>query len=108
MLAVDPDLDDFAYAAESYDAAILIALAAIAAGDDSGASIARRMLVAVSKEGTKCTTFKECAGLLEDGEDIDYDGVSGPVEFSDVGDPSQATSASTSTAPTTTYTNRRG
>ncbi len=86
MLEVNPDLDDFSYAPESYDAAILIALAAIAAGDDSGESISAN-LVAVSKEGTKCTTFEECAGLLEDGEDIDYDGVSGPVEFSDAGDP---------------------
>ena len=29
--------------------------------------------------------------LLEDDEDIDYDGVSGPVEFNDKGDPSEAT-----------------
>ena len=28
--------------------------------------------------------------LLEDGEDIDYDGVSGPIELSDKGDPTSA------------------
>jgi ABC-type branched-subunit amino acid transport system substrate-binding protein len=104
MLAVNPDLNDFSYGPESYDAGILIALAAIAAGDDSGESIAAN-LVAVSKEGTKCTTFEECAGLLEDGEDIDYDGVSGPVEFSDAGDPTQATIGIYQYGPDNTYTN---
>jgi ABC-type branched-subunit amino acid transport system substrate-binding protein len=104
MLSVNPDLNDFSYGPESYDAAVLIALAAIAAGDDSGESIAAN-LVDVSREGTKCTTFEECAGLLEDGEDIDYDGVSGPVEFSDVGDPTQATIGIYQFGPDNTYTN---
>ena len=103
-LEVDPALEDFSYAPESYDAVILIALAAIAAGDDGGEAIASR-LVEISKEGTKCTTFEECAGLLEDGEDIDYDGASGPVEFSDVGDPTQATIGIYQYGPDNTYTN---
>ena len=85
-----PDLGEFAYAAESYDATILVALAATAAGDDSGEAIASQMQ-AVSEGGTKCTSFKECLDLLKDDEDIDYDGVSGPVEFNDAGDPSEAT-----------------
>ena len=104
LLGVNPDLNDFSYAPESYDAAILIALAAIAAGDDSGESISAN-LVAVSRDGTKCTTFEECAGLLEDGEDIDYDGVSGPVEFSEAGDPTQATVGIYQYGPDNTYTN---
>lgn len=90
LLAVDPELKDFSYAPESYDAAILIALAAIAAGDDSGEAIAAN-LQAVSAGGEKCTEFQTCADLLADGTDIDYDGRSGPVEFSDAGDPTQAT-----------------
>jgi ABC-type branched-subunit amino acid transport system substrate-binding protein len=104
MLEVNPDLNDFSYGPESYDATVLIALAAIAAEDDSGESIAAN-LVDVSKGGTKCTTFEECAGLLEDGEDIDYDGVSGPVEFSDAGDPTQATIGIYQYGPDNTYTN---
>jgi branched-chain amino acid transport system substrate-binding protein len=104
MLAVDPDLVDFSYGPESYDAAILIALAATAAEDDSGTSISSR-LVEISKEGTKCTGFQECADLLADGEDIDYDGVSGPVEFSDAGDPTQATIGIYQYGPDNTYTN---
>ena len=31
-------------------------------------------IINVSRDGTECTTFEECADLLEDGEDIDYDG----------------------------------
>jgi ABC-type branched-subunit amino acid transport system substrate-binding protein len=90
LLEVDPELDSFSYAAESYDAAVLIALAAEAAGDDSGQSIASE-LVNVSRDGTKCTAFAECKELLEGGEDIDYDGISGPIEFSEQGDPTVAT-----------------
>jgi branched-chain amino acid transport system substrate-binding protein len=86
---VSPGLDEFAYAAESYDATILVALAAEAAGDDSGESIASQMQ-AVSAGGEKCTSYADCLALLQDDQDIDYDGVSGPVEFNDAGDPSEA------------------
>lgn len=89
LLGVDPDLDEFAYSAESYDATIVSALAAIAAGSDAGDAIATEV-VGVTKEGTKCTSFEECAGMLEDGEDIDYDGVSGPIELGDTGSPTAA------------------
>jgi branched-chain amino acid transport system substrate-binding protein len=85
-----PDLTEFAYAPEAYDATILVALAAQAAGDDSGESIASEMKN-VSTGGTECTSFKECLDLLENDEDIDYNGVSGPVEFNDAGDPAEAT-----------------
>ena len=72
----------------------------------SGASIASKMQD-VSAGGEKCTSFKDCLALLKDEKDIDYDGVSGPVEFNDKGDPSEARSASTSTAPTTTTPSSR-
>ena len=89
LLAVDPSLTVFSYAGESYDAAMLIALAAIAAESDAGEDIAKE-LQAVSTGGTKCTTFADCKKALEAGEDIDFDGVSGPVEFSEKGDPTEA------------------
>lgn len=76
----DPNLTQFRYAAEAYDATILAALAAIVAGDDSGASIAAS-LVDVSKGGIKCTSFSECIEVLKTGDDIDYDGIAGPVNF---------------------------
>jgi branched-chain amino acid transport system substrate-binding protein len=86
---VAPNLSEYAYAPESYDATILVALAAQAAGDDAGASIASKMQE-VSAGGEKCTSYKDCLALLQDDKDIDYDGVSGPVEFNDAGDPSEA------------------
>ena len=89
LLAIDPKLTDYSYAAESYDATVLVALAAEAAGDDSGESIASKMQD-VSAGGEKCTDVAECLTMLKDGKDIDYDGISGPVEFNDAGDPSEA------------------
>ena len=44
-------------------------------------------VVNVTKGGEKCTTFKACKALLDDGKDIDYDGASGSVDLSDVGEP---------------------
>ncbi len=89
LATVDPALKDFSYAAESYDAVITSALAAIAADSDSGKAIAAQ-LPGVTREGTKCKTFQECKTLLDDGTDIDYDGISGPIELSEKGDPTSA------------------
>ena len=89
LLEVDPALTDFSYAAESYDAVITSALAAIAAESDAGEAIAGE-LPDVTREGEKCTTFAECVEMLEAGDDIDYDGISGPIEMSDAGDPTSA------------------
>lgn len=90
LLAIDPKLKDFTYAPQSYDAVVMTALAATAAESDNGEAIAGE-LVNISKDGTKCTTFEECFALLEEGEDIDYDGVSGPCDLNDNGSPSTAT-----------------
>jgi branched-chain amino acid transport system substrate-binding protein len=90
LLEIDPKLKDFTYGPQSYDAVMMTALAAIAAGDDSGEAIASE-IVNVSKDGTQCATFEECAQLLEDGEDIDYEGASGPCDLNDTGSPNKAT-----------------
>jgi ABC-type branched-subunit amino acid transport system substrate-binding protein len=90
MLEVDPNLKDFTYGPESYDATIVAALAAIAANNDSGKAIASEMQ-AVTSEGEKCTDFAGCVEMLDAGDDIDYDGVSGPIEFNSTGSPSSAT-----------------
>lgn len=90
LLAINPDLTDFSYAAESYDTVNLLALAMVAAGACDGPAVAQA-LIGVSKDGEKCTDFATCAALLAEGKDIDYDGISGPIEFADNGDPSIAT-----------------
>ena len=88
---VDPSLKKigYSYSPESYDAVILMALAAQQAGSDAGRDMAAEMQD-ISSGGTKCTTFAECNDLIASGEDIDYDGVSGPIEFDDFGDPTSA------------------
>jgi branched-chain amino acid transport system substrate-binding protein len=40
----------------------------------------------ISGGGTKCYGWVECSDLLAAGEDIDFDGVSGPIEFDDNGE----------------------
>jgi branched-chain amino acid transport system substrate-binding protein len=104
MLKVDPKLTEFTYGPESYDATMLSALAAVAAESDCGEGIASE-LQAVSTGGTACTAFKECADLLEQGEDIDYNGVSGSIEFNDTGSPSSATIGIFQYGPDNTYSN---
>jgi len=89
LLGIDPALKDFTYAGESYDAVNLIALASEAAKSTKGTDIAAK-LKEVSQGGEKCSTFPSCVTLLRNGKDIDYDGRSGPVTFSDAGDPTEA------------------
>ena len=82
----------WAYSTESYDATVLIALAALAAGSTESADIAGKMqeVSGGSGDGEKCTSFAECADIINGGGVADYDGYSGPVTFGDNGDPTQA------------------
>ncbi|WP_049570586.1 ABC transporter substrate-binding protein [Nonomuraea sp. SBT364] len=89
LLSVDSAPTDFTYAPEAYDATIVAALAAVAAGRDDPKGIARAM-PGVTRSGERCTDFGTCARLLASGRDIDYDGVSGPIDFTDKGDPARA------------------
>lgn len=84
-------LDSLAYGPESYDAVILVALAAVHAGATDGPSIQSSMAaVSGATDGTECTGFAECAELLEAGEEINYQAVSGVGPFNDANDPSAA------------------
>ncbi|MFC9333507.1 ABC transporter substrate-binding protein [Arthrobacter sp. NPDC057009] len=98
LVAIDEGLKDMTFAAETYDAVNLAALAAAAAEDDAGASIAGALIsvsggtsgsrVSVSPSGpaTVCSTYKDCLAAIRDGKAIDYDGESGPVRFDSNGD----------------------
>jgi branched-chain amino acid transport system substrate-binding protein len=92
LLGVDPELVDYSYSAETYDAIVITALAAIAAESDDPAAIATQ-INGITREGEACETFEDCLALLEDGEDIDYNGPSGPQEFSQPGEPTAASFA---------------
>lgn len=86
-------LDDFSYAAESYDAVILIALAALAANSTSAVEIAKKLqeVSGGSGSGEKVTDFASGAQVIIDGGTVDYDGASGPITFDAAGDPTEAT-----------------
>lgn len=93
LLTINPKLTDYSYAAESYDAVILIALAAYAGNDISGVSIASylRQVSGGTGGGTKATDFAKAAAALKAGDQVDYDGLSGPITFDEHGDPTGAT-----------------
>ncbi len=88
LMEIDSKLVDFNYAAESYDAAIILGLAATEAKTD-GSAMAEK-INGITREGEKCTDFAACKKLVEAGTDIDYDGQSGPLEFSGNGEPTEA------------------
>jgi len=91
LLEVDPDLTDFSYAAETYDAVMVTVLANLMTGQTGDAVAIATAINDVTRGGQKCTTLLECGLLLQSGvTDIDYDGVSGPLEFNDAGEPTEA------------------
>ena len=77
---------DVAYGGQAYDCVVVLALATLAAGSTDGPAIIGQVQ-GVTRGGQKCFSYAECAGLIAEGTDIDYDGVSGPLELDDVGDP---------------------
>ena len=106
LLAVDPALNDYSYAPESYDALMLVALAAYAANSVEGADIAEylQQVSGGSGDGEKVTTFADAAALLAEGQQVDYDGASGPITLDENGDPTEATIGIYEYADDNTYT----
>lgn len=88
--SADPSISDYRYAAEAYDATVLAALAATVAGNDSGGAVSGE-LQDVSAAGIACMSFGECLEVLKTRTDINYDGVSGSIDFDKAGDPQAAT-----------------
>lgn len=77
--------DTFAYGPEAYDSTIIIALAAQVAGTDGSAAAAE--IVNVTKDGEKCSTYADCLAHIQEGTDIDYEGISGATDMSGNGEP---------------------
>jgi branched-chain amino acid transport system substrate-binding protein len=84
-------LTDYAYGAESYDATILAALAAVKGGGTDSQTI-QQNLAAVSgaTDGEECTSYEDCVTLVKDGKEIKYTGPSGIGPIDDQNDPSSA------------------
>ena len=82
--------DYLAYGAEGYDCVILLALAARIVGDPSDGEAMLVAIAGLTHGGVACGSYGECATLIDEGQDIDYSGVSGPINLSPEGDPTVA------------------
>ncbi|SCG57056.1 ABC transporter substrate-binding protein [Micromonospora humi] len=87
---VDPKLNDFLYAAESYDAVVISALATQLAGTTAPREIAQQ-IVGVTAGGQRCDEVAACLQLARAGQDLEYRGVSlTRAGFTDTGEPATA------------------
>jgi len=78
------------YQSNAYDAVILTALAMEAAKSTSGESVDGFLIAVSGPPGTKVTTFADGVAELKKGNEIDYDGASGPVDMDEFGNVSGA------------------
>jgi branched-chain amino acid transport system substrate-binding protein len=74
--------------AQEFDAVILCYLAAVAAGSTDGSDMKDELRAITAAPGRKYTwqELDEAIRALESGQDINYEGVSGPIELNDKGD----------------------
>lgn len=88
--AFDPSVESPIYSAQSYDCVMAIALAAEKAKSDAPFDIAANMIdvtKGTTADAEKCDTWEKCAAALKDGKDINYEGASGALDFSEAGEP---------------------
>ncbi|WP_061966016.1 ABC transporter substrate-binding protein [Demequina aurantiaca] len=84
-------LDSFAYGPESYDATILVALAAEKGQGTDGTTVQENLAaVTGATGGDECSTYADCLALLQDGQEINYKTVAGSGPLNDQNDPSSA------------------
>ena len=86
---VDPDTFND-YTAQAYDAVVILSLAALSAGSNDPSDYVFKIQEVTTKEGAKCSSYATCAEALTDettiNGDIDYEGISGPIDLDDNGD----------------------
>lgn len=76
------------FTVHAYDAVVAVALAALSAGSTVPSEYVSEM-AEVTGGGSRCVSYAECAAALTDettaNNDINYEGVSGPIEFDENG-----------------------
>lgn len=85
----DPaNVDRQTFDSQNFDAVVLCYLAAVAAGSTDGADMAAAVQDVSAAPGTKYTfqDLPDAIKALQNGEDIDYQGASGPVDMDENGD----------------------
>jgi branched-chain amino acid transport system substrate-binding protein len=85
------DVREAPFAAQEFDATILCYLAAVAAGSTDGQKMADKLIDITAPGGTQYSwqQLPDAIKALEDGEDIDYTGASGPIDMDVHGDPTK-------------------
>ena len=73
------------YHFSAYDLMVHTALAVEYAGSYKASDWAPAMFAVGDPPGTVCYTYAECLALIRSGEEIDYDGVTGPGTYSEGG-----------------------
>lgn len=92
LAAVFPEVTkSLNFAPETYDAVVLVALAAQKGGSADSTTIADNLLaVSGADGGEECTSYADCLALLEDGKDIQYSGKAGIGPLNEDNEPSTA------------------
>jgi branched-chain amino acid transport system substrate-binding protein len=78
------------WSAYAYDCVMNAALSIQAADEFTGAALQDTVRRVSGPEGEEATTFEAASQILSDGggpDDVDYQGVSGPIDFDENGDP---------------------
>jgi branched-chain amino acid transport system substrate-binding protein len=78
------------FSAHMYDCLAVLVLAAQAA-QSSDPSVYVNEIIGVTRDGEKCSLIADCLEMVWAGTDIDYDGASGPLDFSPNGEPGLGT-----------------
>jgi branched-chain amino acid transport system substrate-binding protein len=87
--AADPkDVERQTFDAQNFDAVMLCYLAAVAAGSTDGAEMAEHITDISGPPGDQFTfeQLPDAVAALENGDDIDYQGASGPIDMDEAGD----------------------
>lgn len=75
------------FSAHMYDCLAILVLAAQVA-QSSDPTVFVDQIIGVTRDGEKCELIADCLEMVWAGTDIDYDGASGPLDFSENGEPS--------------------
>lgn len=73
------------YQAETYDAFMVAALAMVAGGEATGEAVDANLIRVAAPGGTEVISFAEGVAALEAGEEINFEGASGSVDFDQYG-----------------------
>ena len=83
------EIPSFQFMTHTYDAVVAMALASLSAGSMDPSQYVTEM-ANVTRGATPCISYAQCAAALTDettaNDDINYEGLSGPIEFDENGD----------------------